>query len=143
MDDDGNRKLDFDEFKKGLHDYGLTVSDEDARGMFSQFDQDGNGSIDFTEFLNNLRVSAFSHYFFYCIDYYKNLEKLKTKTKTNKTQRRIQKTNIKCCRNSRIWNFFFFFTYFYFFIYFLWGCVCEVLNYVNEDDNGTTKILKK
>ncbi len=57
MDDDGNKKLDFEEFKKGLHDYGVEVSDEDAKGMFHAFDKDGNGSIDFTEFLENLRVS--------------------------------------------------------------------------------------
>ena len=27
MDDDGSKKLDFDEFKKGIHDYGLLVED--------------------------------------------------------------------------------------------------------------------
>ena len=57
MDDNGNKNLDFGEFKKGLHDYGVEVSDEDAKGMFHAFDKDGNGSIDFTEFLENLRVS--------------------------------------------------------------------------------------
>lgn len=28
MDDDGSKSLDLSEFKKGLHDYGLTVSDK-------------------------------------------------------------------------------------------------------------------
>jgi hypothetical protein len=28
MDDDGNRKLDFNEFKKGIHDYGLNLEPE-------------------------------------------------------------------------------------------------------------------
>lgn len=27
MDDDGSKKLDFDEFKKGIHDYGLLMED--------------------------------------------------------------------------------------------------------------------
>lgn len=28
MDDDGSKSLDFDEFKKGLHDYGVEAKDE-------------------------------------------------------------------------------------------------------------------
>ena len=27
MDDDGSKKLDFEEFKKGIHDYGLLLED--------------------------------------------------------------------------------------------------------------------
>lgn len=27
MDDDGSKKLDFDEFKKGIHDYGLVMDE--------------------------------------------------------------------------------------------------------------------
>ena len=27
MDDDGSKKLDYDEFKKGIHDYGLVMED--------------------------------------------------------------------------------------------------------------------
>lgn len=27
MDDDGSKKLDFQEFKKGIHDYGLLMDD--------------------------------------------------------------------------------------------------------------------
>ena len=27
MDDDGSKKLDFEEFKKGIHDYGLLMED--------------------------------------------------------------------------------------------------------------------
>ena len=56
MDDDGNRILSFDEFQKGLRDYRVNVSEDDARGMFSQFDRDGNGTINFDEFLKVLIV---------------------------------------------------------------------------------------
>lgn len=28
MDDDGSKKLDYQEFKKGVHDYGLVVDDD-------------------------------------------------------------------------------------------------------------------
>ncbi|XP_041356962.1 calcyphosin-like protein isoform X1 [Gigantopelta aegis] len=56
MDDDESRSLDFKEFKKGIHDYGLTeMSDEDIKMCFETFDKDGSGSIDFDEFLVNLR----------------------------------------------------------------------------------------
>ncbi|XP_003390641.1 PREDICTED: calcyphosin-like protein [Amphimedon queenslandica] len=55
MDDDGSRSLSYDEFKKGLHDYGLSLTDSESKQMFQKFDQDKNGSIDFDEFLIKLR----------------------------------------------------------------------------------------
>jgi len=55
MDDDGNRTLDFQEFKKGLHDYGADVTKIESQEMFAAFDKDGSGTIDFDEFLTNLR----------------------------------------------------------------------------------------
>jgi Ca2+-binding EF-hand superfamily protein len=55
MDDNGDKKLDFSEFKKGLKDYGVTLSDEKARQLFDQVDTDKNGSISFDEFLVKLR----------------------------------------------------------------------------------------
>ena len=58
MDNDRNRKLDLDEFKKGLRTYGVEVSDKDAEGMFREVDKDGNNAIDLTEFLESLRVSV-------------------------------------------------------------------------------------
>jgi len=55
MDDDQNRTLDFNEFKKGIRDYGLHLEPKELQEMFSAFDRDGSGLIDFDEFLLALR----------------------------------------------------------------------------------------
>lgn len=55
MDDDGNRKLDKREFKKGVHDYGLDIPNDVTDQLFSILDADQNGSVDFDEFLRALR----------------------------------------------------------------------------------------
>ncbi|ESO00246.1 hypothetical protein HELRODRAFT_83340 [Helobdella robusta] len=55
MDDNGNKRLDFNEFKKGLHDYGVDIANADCSKLFEMFDKDRNGSIDFEEFLQLLR----------------------------------------------------------------------------------------
>lgn len=55
MDDDGSKSLDLEEFKKGLHDYGLSVEPAEAKTIFEQFDKDGNGTLSFDEFLVALR----------------------------------------------------------------------------------------
>ena len=57
MDDNKNKKLDFEEFKKGVTEYGLNYSKEEARELFNLFDKDKSGQIDFEEFLEQLRVS--------------------------------------------------------------------------------------
>ncbi len=56
MDDNSNRKLEFDEFKKGLTEYGTGFSKDEIVSLFSQFDKDNSGSIDFDEFLEAVRV---------------------------------------------------------------------------------------
>ena len=55
MDDDGNKSLNFKEFKKGLRDYGMDVEADEAKEIFTSMDRDGSGTIDFEEFLFNLR----------------------------------------------------------------------------------------
>ncbi|EDV22333.1 uncharacterized protein TRIADDRAFT_28500 [Trichoplax adhaerens] len=55
MDDNGDKQLNFAEFKKGLRDYGVIVDDTDARKMFEAFDTDHSESLDFDEFLKALR----------------------------------------------------------------------------------------
>ncbi len=57
IDDDGNRKLDFQEFVKGLHDYGVTLSKDESKEIFATLDRDSSGTVDFDEFLIALRVS--------------------------------------------------------------------------------------
>jgi len=54
-DDDGNKKLNVNELKTGLQDYGVMMSPTDVQEVFSLFDRDGNGSINFDEFLEKLR----------------------------------------------------------------------------------------
>lgn len=55
MDDDGNKQLDFNEFKKGLNDYGLRLEGEELNDLFRRCDSDKNGTLDFDEFLRTLR----------------------------------------------------------------------------------------
>jgi len=58
FDDDGNKKLNFDEFSTGLNDYGLfDISIDEKRAMFAAFDKDKSGQISFDELLERIRVS--------------------------------------------------------------------------------------
>ncbi|KAL5020375.1 hypothetical protein ScPMuIL_003267 [Solemya velum] len=54
-DDDGNKTLQYSEFKKGIIEYGIEFSEKDMKEIFERFDEDGSGSINFDEFLENLR----------------------------------------------------------------------------------------
>nr|XP_017104216.2 calcyphosin-like protein isoform X2 [Drosophila bipectinata] len=55
MDDDGSKTLSSEEFKKGVKDMGLELSDSEIQDMFTRFDTDGSGNINMTEFLVKLR----------------------------------------------------------------------------------------
>ncbi|EFJ48516.1 hypothetical protein VOLCADRAFT_120868 [Volvox carteri f. nagariensis] len=55
MDDDGNHKLTYDEFKKGLHELKLHLSEADLMRLFRRFDRDASGFISFDELLEGLR----------------------------------------------------------------------------------------
>lgn len=58
MDNDGNRSLSLEEFKKGVKDYGLSLDDELLNQLFAQLDKDGSGSLDFEEFIQALRATS-------------------------------------------------------------------------------------
>ncbi|GIL92486.1 hypothetical protein Vretimale_19342 [Volvox reticuliferus] len=55
MDEDGDRKLAYDEFKKGLQEMKLQLSEADMMRLFRKFDRDANGFIAFDELLGGLR----------------------------------------------------------------------------------------
>ena len=66
MDDDKNRKLSLDEFKKGVEEYGLNFSKAEIEELFHLIDTDRSGNIDYEEFLRKLRVcfEKFHRYFY-------------------------------------------------------------------------------
>lgn len=55
MDDNKNKKLCFDEFRKGVEEYGLNFSKTDIEELFRLMDIDKSGQIDYEEFLRRLR----------------------------------------------------------------------------------------
>lgn len=60
MDDDGNKKLNLEEFTKGLEESDLDISDEEIQEMFNKFDTDNDGNINVDEFIIGIRVCVFS-----------------------------------------------------------------------------------
>ena len=73
MDDDGSRTLSLQELKKGLHDYGVDLSNEELMELFQQFDQNQSGNIDFQEFLEMLRVGGAGVLEIYLFSFLKNI----------------------------------------------------------------------
>ncbi|VBB25461.1 unnamed protein product [Acanthocheilonema viteae] len=55
MDDNNSRTLDFKEFQKGLHDFGVNLTDKEIGEVFKKFDKDSSSTINFDEFLVTLR----------------------------------------------------------------------------------------
>ncbi|XP_020722918.1 calcyphosin-like protein isoform X1 [Bombus terrestris] len=55
MDDDGNKKLNLDEFTRGLQESGLELPEEDIQNMFTKFDTDNDGNISVDEFIAGIR----------------------------------------------------------------------------------------
>eukprot|EP00760_Papus_ankaliazontas_P002599 PhM_4_TR11173/c0_g1_i1/m.54003 len=55
MDDNGNRRLEPEELRTGLADYGLRLTKPELALLFKYFDRDKSGSIDVTEFIVGIR----------------------------------------------------------------------------------------
>jgi calcyphosin len=56
MDDNGDKKLNIEEFVGGIRDTGLDITANEAKEIFNSFDKDGSGTINMTEFLLGIRV---------------------------------------------------------------------------------------
>ncbi|XP_077277197.1 calcyphosin-like protein isoform X2 [Temnothorax americanus] len=55
MDEDGNNKLNLEEFKTGLEETGMEISDDEINEIFQKFDTDEDGNISVDEFLVGIR----------------------------------------------------------------------------------------
>lgn len=55
MDDDGNKQLSLEEFKTGLKEIEMEISDDEINGIFQKFDTDEDGNISVDEFLVGIR----------------------------------------------------------------------------------------
>jgi Ca2+-binding EF-hand superfamily protein len=55
-DDDGNKQLDFSEFKKACLETGMDLDKDELMALFRYFDKDHSNSIDFEELLQGVRA---------------------------------------------------------------------------------------
>ncbi len=55
-DDNGDRKISFEEFVKGLSDFGASLTATEAQQLFHSMDKNSSGNIEYDELLIALRV---------------------------------------------------------------------------------------
>nr|ACH48219.1 EF-hand protein-like protein [Cyriopagopus schmidti] len=55
MDDNRDKKLNLEEMKLGLQEYGADIQPSEVESLFKELDRDGSGSISFDEFLRAVR----------------------------------------------------------------------------------------
>lgn len=55
MDDKGDKKLDVDDFRWGLIDFGIQISKDEAKQILDHFDRNKDGFVNFDEFLVAMR----------------------------------------------------------------------------------------
>jgi len=58
MDEDGNKKLNLEEFKTGLEEIELELSEDEINEIFKKFDTDEDENISVDEFIVGIRVSS-------------------------------------------------------------------------------------
>ena len=56
IDDNNNKKIEFEEFYKVLNDYKIELPLVQVQKLFSYFDKDRTGTIDYDELLVGIRV---------------------------------------------------------------------------------------
>ena len=59
MDDNDTKTLDFNEFRKALNDFRISIPPEEYQRVFGLFDTDHSGEINYDEFLKAMVVSYF------------------------------------------------------------------------------------
>lgn len=59
MDDNRDRKLNAEELKLGLDEFGASMDATQVGELFKEIDKDGSGNISLEEFLRAVRVSCF------------------------------------------------------------------------------------
>lgn len=64
MDEDGNKNLSLEEFKVGLEETGLELSDDEINDIFQKFDVNGDGNISINEFIESIRVGIYMSQFY-------------------------------------------------------------------------------
>jgi hypothetical protein len=57
VDDDRSRRVDFEEFCRGIINHNVRITSDEANELFRLFDKNQNGQIDYEEFLVNIRVN--------------------------------------------------------------------------------------
>ena len=67
MDDDGSKSLNLAEFKKGMKECSLNLTEQQLNSLFAFFDKDRSGTISFDEFIVGIRVSLF---IVFCFDHH-------------------------------------------------------------------------
>jgi len=55
MDDNGNKRLSYEEMLYGLQDFGIDLTSQEMDVVMKAFDRDGDGNVDFEEFLKVMR----------------------------------------------------------------------------------------
>lgn len=53
-DDNNDKTIDFNEFKKLIKDYRIAIEEKDVRSLFEEFDSDKSGAIEYDEFLRGV-----------------------------------------------------------------------------------------
>jgi Ca2+-binding EF-hand superfamily protein len=55
MDDNGNKKLDIEEFTRALNTFGIFPKIVEVQALMKYYDVDGDGNITYEEFIRGLR----------------------------------------------------------------------------------------